>query len=260
MAASDPPFHEGDDGSTMKRRDFLGVALGAATVVAAGMDAACPAEGTSGSWTREVCRYLETLRRPDGGYAWPDQPRSHLPPSFAAVGCYHLLQREPPDKDALAEFLRTHHPFHIKKLERDLRGFDFQQVQGLLWLGAEVTSFRERARDWKQPSLYPKASERHGYPVLQLEAMGLLCRKLVGFPMDDVAPEYIEFFETRQRPNGSFNNTPAADGGDGHVMNTWWAIQTLDVLGQRPERQEETIRRVQQWMTYGGSKHGSHSP
>jgi len=252
MAAPDSPFHEDDGSNTMKRRDFLGVALGTVAMAAAGTDTAYPTGGTSGHWTREVCRYLETLRRFDGGYAWPDQPRSHLTPSFAAVGCYHLLQRDPPDKDALAEFLRTHHPFHIKKLERDLKVFDFEQIQSLLWLREEVTSFQERARDWKEPSVYPKAYERHGYPVLQLEAMGLLCRKLVGLPMADVAVGFVEYLEVRQRPNGSFNNTPAADGGDGHVMNTWWAIQALDALGRRPERPEETVRWVQRCQRPGG--------
>jgi len=202
------------------------------------------AESRTDSWARRVCDYLEGLRRPDGGYAWPDQPRSHLTPSFAAVGCYHLLQHDPPDKGALVKFLRTHHPFHLKKLERDLRVFDFQQVQSLLWLGEDVSSFREQVRNWTKLSVYPTAYERHGYPILQLEAMGLLCRQLVGLPMDDVAPAFAEYFESRQRPNGSFNNTPAADGGDGHVMNTWWAIQALEVLGRPVNKREEIVEWV----------------
>src|SRR4051812_34005470 len=62
--------------------------------------------------------YLKSLARPDGGYAWDDQERSHLTPTFAVIGCYRLLGQDPPDARRLAEFVRTHHPFRIKKLER----------------------------------------------------------------------------------------------------------------------------------------------
>ncbi len=236
----------------IRRRDFLKTAV--ATVSLAGLSAETEAlaESKTDSWARRVCDYLESLRRPDGGYAWPDQPRSHLTPSFAAVGCYHLLQREPPERRALVEFLRTHHPFHLKKLERDLRVFDFQQIQSLLWLGEDVSSFREQVRNWTKPSVYPTAYEKHGYPILQLEAMSLLCRQLVGLAMDDVAPAFGEYIQSRQRPNGSFNNTPTADGGDGHVMNTWWAIQALTALGKPQEKREETVEWVQRCQTSGG--------
>ena len=125
----------------------------------------------TGPWGREVCNYLESLRRADGGYAWGDQAQSHLTPTFAAVGCYHLLGRDPPDKASLVEFLRTHHPFAIKKLERDLPVFDFQQIQSLLWLGQDVSPFREQVKKWMKPSVYPAVYEKHSYPVLQMEVM-----------------------------------------------------------------------------------------
>src|SRR4051794_9417879 len=50
--------------------------------------------------------YLESLSRPDGGYAWEGQDASHLTPTFAVVGCYRLLGRMPPDPRAVAGFLR----------------------------------------------------------------------------------------------------------------------------------------------------------
>src|SRR5436309_1197660 len=93
------------------------------------------------AWHSAVLAYLQGLSRPDGGCAWDDQPESHLTPTFAAVGCYRVLGVDPPDKARLAEFVRTHHPFRVKKLERELRVFEYQQIQSLLWLGEDASSF-----------------------------------------------------------------------------------------------------------------------
>ena len=152
MTISKLPLAEGHVKAEMPRRDFLKTALGAVSLAATGVGDITRADSRPRAWMQEVCDYLESLRRADGGYAWADQPQSHLTPSFAAVGCYHLLGREPPDKTALVEFLRTHHPFAIKKLERDLRVFEFQQIQSLLWLGQDVSSFREQVKGWTKPS------------------------------------------------------------------------------------------------------------
>jgi len=258
MTMSNLPFEEGQTHSGLRRRDFLKTALGTVSLAAVGrpLSAGSPPEGgratPAGTWARGVCDYLENLRRPDGGYAWADQAQSHLTPSFAAVGCYHLLGHEPPDKAALVEFLRTHHPFHIKKLERDLPVFEFQQIQGLLWLGQDVSSFREQVKRWTKPSAYPAVYEKHTYPVLQMEVMALLSRRLAGLPMGDITPAFAEYLEARRRPNGSFNNTPTADGGDGHVMNTWWAIQALAALGRPEEKREEIVGWVRSCQTPGG--------
>ncbi len=235
------PSHDKQADDGMKRRDFLKAAVATVSLAGLSMERQARAESGPHAWVRRVCDYLESLRRPDGGYAWPDQPRSHLTPSFAAVGCYHLLQREPPDKSTLAQFLRTHHPFQIKKLERDLRVFEFQQIQSLLWLGEDVSSFRAQVKTWTKPSVYPAVYEKHGYPILQFEAMSALCRQLVGLPMQEVAPAFAEYFQSRQRANGSFNNTPATDGGDGHVMNAWWALQALEALGRPVDKREEIV-------------------
>lgn len=88
-----------------------------------------------------VLRYLESLARTDGGYAWEDQADSHLTPTFAVIGCYRLLKQTPPNQHALAEFVRTHHPSRLKKLEQERRVFEFQQVQSLVWLGADASGF-----------------------------------------------------------------------------------------------------------------------
>jgi hypothetical protein len=243
---------EGRAESGMKRRDFLKTALGTMSLAVVARPALAGGAVAPDSWALEVCRYLESLRRSDGGYAWADQARSHLTPTFAAVGCYHLLEQEPPDKASLVEFLRTHHPFVIKRLERDLPVFDFQQIQSLLWLGQDVTSFREQIKRWTKPSVYPAVYEKHTYPVLQMEATAVLARRLVGLPMEEVAPAYVKYFQARQRPNGSFNNTPTADGGDGHVMNTWWAIQALEALGRPVNNRAEIVEWVGRCHADGG--------
>ena len=59
--------------------------------------------------------------------------------------------------------------------------------------------------------------------------------------MTDLAPAFVEYLDARRRANGSFNNTPAADGSDGHVMNTLWGLQALRALGRPGEKKAETV-------------------
>src|SRR5436190_537965 len=80
-------------------------------------------------WQQRVVRYLEGLARADGGYGWEGQESSHTTPTFAIIGCYKLLGQEPPNKERLAKFVRTHHPRELKKLEQEHRAFDWQQIQ-----------------------------------------------------------------------------------------------------------------------------------
>src|SRR3954471_10720920 len=93
------------------RRDVL------ATAAATGLSAVLPTDAFGRpvaerpAWHKAVTGYLETLARPDGGFAWADQPESHLAPTFAAVGCYHLLKQAPADRGKIADFVRKGHPF-----------------------------------------------------------------------------------------------------------------------------------------------------
>ncbi len=119
--------------------------------------------------------------------------------------------------------------------------FEYQQVQSLVWLGADASSFRDQVRGWKKPTTYPARYETHGYPVFHNELTAFTCRELLGLPLTDLAPAFIEYVNVRRRSNGSFNNTPAADGGDGHVMNTLWGLQALQALGRLGEKKEETV-------------------
>ena len=214
------------------------------SAVAVGVSAAFTkfASGESApEWARAVPVYLEKLRRADGGYGWEDQDHSHLTPSFAAVGCYHILKLTPPSSEKLGEFVRMHHPSELKKLEQEHRVFEYQQIQALTWLGQDASEFREKVRSWIRPTSYLKQYEQHGYPVFQSEVCAFSARSPLGLPLDDLAPHFIEYLDSRRRSDGSFNNTPASDGSGGHVMNTLWGLQALHELGRSQEKREQLI-------------------
>jgi hypothetical protein len=139
------------------------------------------------------------------------------------------------------EFVRTHHPSQLKKLEQEQRVFEFQQIQALVWLGADASEFHEKIRSWTRPLAYLKQYEQHGYPVFQSEVSAFRVRTLLGLPLNELSPRFADYLDARRRANGSFNNTPAAEGGDGHVMNSWWGLQALDLLGRAAENKEALI-------------------
>lgn len=192
-------------------------------------------------WKSSVIAYLKSLARRDGGYAWQDQEYSHLTPTFAVIGCYQLLGITPPRREQLIEFARTHHPSQLKKLEQERRIFDFQQIQLLTWLGSSMPELSEKIRAWTRPLSYLKQYEQHSYPVFQSEISVFNARSLLGLPLDELSPHFTEYLDSRRRENGSFNNTPATDGGDGHVLNTWWGLQALDLLGRAKEKSAQLI-------------------
>src|SRR5262245_35511677 len=205
------------NGYDAERRSFLQAT--AATGLAAMLPAPAGAQQTAdSSWRKSLARYLESLARDDGGYGWDGQERSHLTPTFAVIGCYKLLGEEPPKKAALAQYVRTHHPMELKKLEQEHRAFDWQQIQALVWLGEDVADFRGRVQSWKAPVQYLKQYEQHGWPVFQEEVAAILSRKLVGLPFDELPTAFVDYVQLRQRGNGSFNGAPREAGGDGHIL------------------------------------------
>lgn len=228
------------------RRSLLKT-LGAAGSLAAWPTASwaqATARGLSSGEAGTILAYLETLRRPGGGYAFADQERPHLTPTFAVIGCYRLLQQPVPRSAEVAAFVRANHPRELKKLEQERRVFEFQQVQALAWLGEDVSAFRATIGSWQEPLAYYPQYEQNKYPVLQSELGAVLARPLLGLPVNGLNA-YSTYLAARRRANGSFNNTPAADGGDGHVMNTWWSLQALRILGGAEERKAETIAWLQ---------------
>ena len=151
--------------------------------------------------------------------------------------------------------MRTHHPARLarlKRLEQEHHEFEFQQIQSLLGSARTPSSFRPRVRSWTKPYVYLKQYEQHGYPIFRFQLAAFTCRELLGLPLSEMSPEFIEYLNARRRANGSFNNTPAADGGDGHVMNTWWGIEALGTLGRAGEKKEETIAWLRACQLPGG--------
>src|SRR5262245_44494996 len=138
------------------------------SLAVAGVAAALPrglrAAGANAPTIRTITDYLQTLRRDDNGYAWGDVEISHLTPTFGVIGCYHVLKQTPPHKDTLVQYVRTHHPRELKKLEQERRIFDWQQVQALAWLGADASEFKPKIAALTKPLGYLKQYERHGYP------------------------------------------------------------------------------------------------
>ncbi|MFB3827029.1 MAG: prenyltransferase/squalene oxidase repeat-containing protein [Bryobacteraceae bacterium] len=194
---------------------------------------------------RRELAYVEKLARPDGGYGWPSDPFGHLTPSFAAIACYRLAGTEPPRKAELVKFIRTHYPLpeRRRKGERPLRRFDYEFLQGLAWLGEDLKEWAEDVARWTGPAPYTKQYERDGNPVFQHEVMSLLSRPLVGLAA--ATPEWRAYLASRRRPDGTFNNTPASDGTPGHVMNTWWGMQALEAMGERPAKSETLVKWLQ---------------
>ncbi|HEY2411751.1 MAG TPA: prenyltransferase/squalene oxidase repeat-containing protein [Pirellulaceae bacterium] len=187
-------------------------------------------------WITAIVKYLESHAKPDGGYGWEGQDHSHLTPTFAIIGCYHLLSLDPPNIPALAQFIRTHHPRELKKLDRIQKHFDWQQIQALVWLGEDVSDFKDLITGWKEPRTYPKQYEQHGYPVFQQEIAPILCRQLLGLPAAETPTAFIDYLNSRRRKNGTFNNTPADDNADGHILNTWWGLQALASVATSPDQ------------------------
>lgn len=196
---------------------------------------------SGGDGRAAVLAYLAAHARPDHGYAFEDQQRSHLAPTFAAIGSHRLLQETPPNRAALVDYVRTHHPRELKKLEQERRIFDFQQVQALVWLGDPAADFRERIAAMTAPLAYLKQYEQHGHPIFQSELGLVQCHALLGLPLEPLSPAFPKYLTERRRANGSFNNTPAAEGGDGHVMNTLWGLQAWATLKLPEEKKAGTI-------------------
>ena len=130
----------------------------------------------------------------------------------------------------------------MKKLEQEHRVFDFQQVQSLVWLGAEANELVPKIKSRIKPLNYMKQYERHGFPVFKSEMGAFTCRALLKLPLDDLHEHYVPYLESRRRDNGSFNNTPVANGGDGNILNTLWGLEALRALGREKEKRNELIR------------------
>jgi prenyltransferase beta subunit len=229
----------------LTRRDLLAAATGTALLSAA-PQTAWPPRLRDGIRDR-----LESLRRPEGGYGWESESEAHTTPTFAVIGCYRLLGVSAPDKAKLVSFLQTRYPVpERRRTERPIWMFDFQQVQALTWLEADTSMFRDLAATWTKPGEYTERYEAGGNPVLQNQAMALRCRSLLGIA--STQPAWQEYFRSRRRPNGTYNNTPASDGSDGHVMNTLWGLLAAEVTGEKSPSTETLASWLRKCQRAGG--------
>lgn len=221
------------------------------------LTASCTMDEYGQGGHERVLGYLQDLRRPDGGYGWPDQPDGHLTPTFAVIGAHRILGTEIPAAEEVAEFLRTHHPVtgvaaETMPHESPLQNLTYQQIQGLLWLGKDASSFKDDVQQWKRPYEYARRYEIGGNPVFIHEMMAYICRDLLDLPVNDLDPEMQVYLQDRRRPNGSFNTVPASEGGDGNVLNTLWGLRALSITGQADSLRDETIAWLQALQLPGG--------
>ncbi len=233
------------------RRSIL-KAAGAVSVTSLAPQALSEPPSKTVAWKQRILDFLSTHARPDGGYAWQNQLDSHLTPTFAAVGCYRILGCDLPNPATTADFVRTHHPRELKKLEQEHHHFEYQQIQSLLWLGADVSAFRPTVQSWSKPYVYLKQYEKNSYPIMRSELAVFTCRDMLGLPIGDLNSAFIEYLDSRRRTNGSFNNTPAADESDGHLLNTLWGLQSLEILGRLEENKGATIEWLRQCQLENG--------
>lgn len=215
----------------MHRRTFV-------SLIAAPM-AACAAPFTAiaaPAWPdelrRKLTRYLESLRRPEGAYGWEGDVTAQVSPTFGVVGSYRLLGLPVPESARVAEFVRSHYPVaERRRTERPLWRLDFEQMQTLLWLDEPVDGFRALAAQWTKPADFTTNYELGGNPVFQHQAMAVRVRRQLGLSPSAEESAWRDYFTARRRANGTFNTTPAADGSDGHVMNSIWGLLACECLG-----------------------------
>lgn len=203
-----------------------------------------------------VLNYINNhLSKGEVGYGWEDQPDGHLTPTYAAIGVMKRLDELPLEKQSLIKFVRTHHPQRNPNNREagpsvsEIRDLVYQQVQSLLWLGDDVSDFSQEVADWKSQQDNRANFERHGYPPFFQEMMTPVVRNMLNLPQDDRILEYII---DRRRANGSYNNAPARDGGDGNILNTYWGVRSYSLLQEYDELHNETIKWIQSCQTERG--------
>ena len=149
---------------------------------------------------RAALTYWESLARLDGGYAWPDEPKSALSVTYSAVASHRLLGVPVPRPAEIARFVRGAYPLPpARRKDRPLHRFDYEQMQTLVWLGESIEDYLAAASEWTKPSYFTKTYEMHENPVLQQETGALLCRKLLGLPATE---EWRAYIAARRRGNG----------------------------------------------------------
>lgn len=206
----------------------------------------------------DIVAYLERHSKQGGGYGWISRTNAHVTPTFAVVGCYRLLGLSVPNAAAVANFARSHYPVPPHLGQQPLYRLDFEQTQILLWLGEKPDS--AKAETWTKPFVYAKYYELNGNPTLQHQAMAVRARSLLGVQARDDIPAWKAYFLARLRSNGTFNNTPAADGSDGHLVNTLWGSWAMSDLAGAWPLADDTVAWIRSCQLPSGGFTWSPSP
>ncbi len=225
----------------------------------------CLGVNAQSNWKKSVIKYIEkNLSKADGGYGWEDQPDSHLTPTFAVIGILNDLDNLPANKQELIQFIKTHHPQRGKNIEAgpsgtEMRDLTYQQIKSIQWLDdGDASAFKEEVINWKPQFNKVSNFEEHGYPVFLQEMMTPICRSLLGISIDDVSEHFKEYLQARRREDGSFNNTPSSEGGDGNIINTYWGLYGRQQLYNEDEMSGKTV----DWINSCQLKNGgfTHQP
>lgn len=210
------------------------------------------------SWKTSTLNYVQkTLAKADGGYGWQDQYDSHLTPTYAAIGIMYDIDMLPSNKGNLIAFVKTHHPQRGTNKEAGPSGTEerdlvYQQMQSILWLGGDVSSFKNEVVGWKPQNNKVSNFEDHGYTVFLQEMMTPVCRSLLNVSLDDVSRLFTNYLQSRRRANGSLNNAPVSDGGDGNIINTYWGIYGLKQFKNIDEKRQQTSEWLQSCQLQNG--------
>ncbi len=194
-------------------------------------------------WQRQLLSYINHHARADGGYGWPDQPDSHLTPTYAVIGILKDISQLPSNRERLLNFVKTQHPQRGINREAgpsgtEMRNLVYEQIQSVRWLNGKTDEFQQEVLGWKPQNNKVSNFEEHGYPVFIQELMTPVCRSLLNLPLTDVSDHFKTYIQSRKRANGSYNNTKRSDGGDGNILNTYWGIYASRVLHDTADKEK----------------------
>ncbi|HXO74979.1 MAG TPA: sulfatase-like hydrolase/transferase, partial [Puia sp.] len=203
------------------------------------------------AWRGRLLHYVNTdMGKSDGGFGWPDQYDSHLEPSFAAVGILRAIDALPEDREPLISYIRNHHPQRQQNKETGPSGFVprtllYEQIRSLEWLGADLSGFKKEVEAERSDTRNLYNYEDHGYGVFDQEVLTLVNDHLLATGRREGYPGLTDYILERRRSNGSFNNAPARFGGDGNILNTYWGLYAMQILGKTNEKKQETRKWLQ---------------
>ena len=187
-----------------------------------------------GSWRTSSAWLAPAEAMP--GTTWRE---AHLTPTYAVIGCYRLLGHRAAGQGAAGRVRPHPSPGAAQEARTGAPRFRVPADPESPLARRRCHVVPHPGPQLDAPAALPPAVRAGQQPRLPVRTRGVHLPRTPRPAPDDLAPEFIAYLDTRRRANGSFNNTPAADGSDGHVTNTWWGLEALATLGRgrsRPRR------------------------